>query len=158
MTFDPIGIIYTPFEDPQATPRYPRMAAGAQGTIELLPQYTDGLKDLDGFERIWVVFQFHKSTGSQLLVRPPFDPDNTHGVFATRSPNRPNPIGISCVRLVRVQGNMLCVADVDMLNGTPILDIKPYVPITDFFEVSRIGWFTGKGEWPPVEDDANSQG
>ena len=105
------------------------------------------------------VFQFHKSTGSQLLVRPPFDPDNIHGVFATRSPNRPNPICISCIRLVRVQGNMLCVADVDMLNGTPILDIKPYVPKADVFDVTRIGWLEGKGENPPTPvDDANSQG
>ena len=80
------------------------------------------------------------------------------GVLAIRSPCRPNPIGITVAEILSIEGNRIKVTGLDALNGTPILDIKPYVPITDFFEVSRIGWFTGKGEWPPVEDDANSQG
>lgn len=144
MNIEPIGTIITPFEDPAKTPRYPRMATGVEGIVEVLPQYADGLKDLEGFERIWLLFCFHRSQGAQLLVRPPFDEQNLRGVFATRSPQRPNPIGMSCVRLVRIQGNMLCIQDVDMLNGTPLLDIKPYVPQADSFEVTRIGWFAGR--------------
>jgi len=130
------------------------MATGVEGIVEVLPQFADGLKDLEGFDRIWLLFCFHRSMGPQLLVKPPFDPEHLHGVFATRSPNRPNAIGMSCVRLKRVQGNMLCVSDVDMLNGSPLLDIKPYVPQADSFEVTRIGWLEGKDLNPPVDDSA----
>jgi len=149
---EPIGTIVTPFEDPSKTPRHPRMAAGVEGIVELLPQYAEGLKDLEGFERIWLLFCFHRSQGAKLLVRPFFDEQNFRGVFATRSPHRPNAIGMSCVRLVRVQGNMLCVQDVDMLNGTPLLDIKPYVPRMDLFEVTRIGWLEGKDTGEAIGD------
>ena len=128
------------------------MAAGVEGIVELLPQYAEGLKDLEGFERIWLLFCFHRSQGAKLLVRPFFDEQNFRGVFATRSPHRPNAIGMSCVRLVRVQGNMLCVQDVDMLNGTPLLDIKPYVPRMDLFEVTRIGWLEGKDTGEAIGD------
>ena len=144
MIIEPIGTIMTPFEDPSHTPRQPSMAAGAEGIVELLPQYAQGLKDLEGFERIWLMFWFHRAQGPELLVRPLLDEQNVRGVFATRSPRRPNAIGMSCVRLIRIQGNMLCVRDVDMLNGTPLLDIKPYVPRADSFEGTRIGWLEGK--------------
>jgi tRNA (adenine37-N6)-methyltransferase len=149
---EPIGTIITPFEDPSKTPWHPRMAAGVEGIVELLPQYAQGLKDLEGFERIWLLFCFHRSQGPQLLVRPPFDEQNLRGVFATRSPQRPNAIGMSCVRLIRVEGNMLCVHDVDMLNGTPLLDIKPYVPRADCFEATRIGWLEGKDTGETMTD------
>ena len=152
MIIEPIGTIITPFEDPSQTPRHPRMAAGARGIVEVLPKYAEGLKDLEGFERIWLLFSFHKSPGSQLLVRPPFDEQNLHGIFATRSPHRPNAIGMSCVRLIHIDGNMICVGGVDMLNGTPLLDIKPYVPRADSFEATRIGWLEGKDTGETIGD------
>ncbi len=153
MNFERIGTIYTPFEDPSKTPRNPRQAAGSRGIVELLPQYAQGLQDLEGFERIWLLFQFHVSPGPQLLVKPLLDPEHERGVFATRSPHRPNAIGLSCVHLIHVDGHMICVEGVDMLNGSPLLDIKPYVPRADCFEGARIGWLEGKVE--PILDLPN---
>jgi tRNA-Thr(GGU) m(6)t(6)A37 methyltransferase TsaA len=143
--FDSIGIIHSPFEDAQGTPIQPRAAEGVHGEVEVFSEFLEGLKDLDGFERIWLVYSFDRAVDlPSLIVHPYLDPTESHGVFATRAPARPNPIGISAVRLLGVRGNLLSVSDVDVLDGTPLLDIKPYVPQFDCFQVSRSGWMAGR--------------
>lgn len=137
--FTPIGIIHTPFEQAAGTPIQPAKGKGTKGWIAVDPAYTEGLKDLDGFERIWVLFWCDRASAVKLHVKPYMD-TQVRGVFATRAPSRPNAIGLSCVKLLKVEGNRLDIEDVDMLNGTPLLDIKPYVAKFDTFEVSRSGW------------------
>jgi tRNA-Thr(GGU) m(6)t(6)A37 methyltransferase TsaA len=147
--FTPIGIIHSPFKEPQGTPIQPKGGKGVEGTVEVFPEYSEGLKDLEGFSHIVLVFHFHLSKGYSLQVKPYLD-DKEHGVFATRAPKRPNSIGISVVRLERVEGNLLHIRDMDMIDGTPLLDIKPYVPEMNASEVERIGWLEGKTK--KVED------
>lgn len=141
--FKPIGVIHTPFKEPKDTPRSPAMGENVNGMIELYPEYEEGLADLDGFSHIQVIFFLHRSVDYKLKVVPPLD-DKPHGLFATRSPHRPNPIGISIVRLLRIEGTTLHIADLDMLDGTPLLDIKPYIPRRDRDADIRIGWLEGK--------------
>ena len=141
--YNPIGIIHTPFRDVNEMPIQPIGAKGIQGTIAIEPEYVDGIKDLEGFSHIFLIYHFHLSQGYSLRIKPFMD-DDLHGVFATRAPKRPNPIGISVVRLVRVEGTLLHIEDVDMVDGTPLLDIKPYVPEFDAFEAERIGWLSKK--------------
>lgn len=143
MNVNPIGTIRTPFREPKGAPVQPVAAGGAEGVVELDPRYAEGLRDLEGFERVWLLYWFHQAAPARMTVRPFLD-DTDRGLFATRAPCRPNPIGLSCVRLLRVEGNRLHVADVDMLDGTPLLDIKPYAPQFDHYEVSRVGWLAGK--------------
>ena len=135
----PIGVVHTPFKEPKGTPIQPTMADGASGTVTVFKEFQEGLKDLEGFERIWLICWFHLAPKARLLVTPFLD-DQQRGVFATRAPTRPNPIGISSVRLLRVDGNVLTVADVDIVDGTPLLDIKPYAPAFDCYRVKRSGW------------------
>ena len=135
----PIGVIHTPFRQATGTPIQPRMARGARGTVVVFGQFQRGLKDLEGFERVWLLYLFHRARKPRLLVTPFLD-NQKRGVFSTRAPTRPNAIGMSAVRLVRIDGNSLTVADVDMLDGTPLLDIKPYVPQFDCYKVKRTGW------------------
>jgi tRNA-Thr(GGU) m(6)t(6)A37 methyltransferase TsaA len=137
--YKPIGVIHSPFKEPKGTPIQPVGAKGVKGTVEIFPEYAEGLKDIEGFSHIILLYHFHLSKGSALIVKPYMD-NETHGVFAMRGPSRPNPIGISVVRLVKVEGNMLHIRDVDIVDGTPLLDIKPYVPEFDTREVERIGW------------------
>ena len=139
MEMSPIGVIHTPHAQPAGTPIQPRMAEGIEGTVEVYEPFVAGLDGLDGFERIWLIYWFDRSPGPRLAVTPFMD-DHERGVFACRAPCRPNPIGISCVRLLGVEGDILRVSDVDMLDGTPLLDIKPYAPHFDAFGVARIGW------------------
>jgi tRNA-Thr(GGU) m(6)t(6)A37 methyltransferase TsaA len=134
-----IGVIHSPFKEPKGTPIQPVGAKGTDGTVEVFPEYAEGLKDIEGFSHIILIYHFHLSKGSTLVVRPFMD-NEAHGVFAMRGPSRPNSIGISVVCLVRVEGNMLHVRDVDIVDGTPLLDIKPYVPEFDIREAERIGW------------------
>ena len=134
-----IGIIHTPYKKAAGTPIQAVFAEGAQGRVEVHPDYAAGLKDLDGFDRIWLIYWFDRAATCRLEVTPYMDMQ-THGVFATRAPARPNPIGISSVKLERIEGGTLYVRDVDMLDGTPLLDIKPYSPEFDCFEVARCGW------------------
>ncbi len=141
--YKPIGVIRTPFKDLKEMPIQPIGAKGIQGTIEIEPEYVDGIKDLEGFSHIFVIYHFHFSQGYSLIIKPFMD-DDLHGVFATRAPKRPNPIGISVVRLVRVEGVILHIKDVDMVDGTPLLDIKPYVPEFDALKAERIGWLFKK--------------
>jgi len=137
--YKPIGVIHTPFKEPKGTPIQPTAAKGANGVVEIFPEYTEGLKDIEDFSHIILLYHFHLSKGATLLAKPFMD-NETHGVFAIRGPSRPNPIGISVVRLVGVEGNMLNIQDVDIVDGTPLLDIKPYIPEFDIKEVERIGW------------------
>jgi tRNA-Thr(GGU) m(6)t(6)A37 methyltransferase TsaA len=137
--YKPIGIIHSPFKEPKGTPIQPAGANGTNGTVEIFPAYAEGLKDIEGFSHIILLYHFHLSKEPTLLAKPFMD-NETHGVFAMRGPSRPNPIGISVVRLVRVEGNMLHIRDVDIVDGTPLLDIKPYIPEFDIRAVERIGW------------------
>ena len=139
MRVRPIGVIRTPFKEPEGTPIQPAMADGARGAVTVFEEFQDGLKDLEGFERIWLIYWFHRAPEVRLLVTPFLD-DHERGIFATRAPARPNPIGMSSVRLLRVEGNVLTVADVDVIDGTPLLDIKPYAPAFDCHKVKRSGW------------------
>jgi len=139
--YKPIGVIHSPFRDVKGMPIQPAGARGVAGTVEILPEYCAGLKDVDGFSHIILIYHFHLSGQYSLEVRPYMD-NNRRGVFATRIPGRPNPIGISVVRLVRVEGCTLHIRDVDILDNTPLLDIKPYVPEFDIREVERTGWLS----------------
>jgi len=138
-----IGIIHSPFKEPKGTPIQPAGAKGVNGTVEIFPEYAEGLKDIEGFSHIALLYHFHLSKGAALIVKPYMDSE-AHGVFAMRGPSRPNAIGISVVRLVKVEGNILHIQDVDIVDGTPLLDIKPYVPEFDMREVARIGWLENK--------------
>jgi len=141
--YKPIGIIHTPFKDVKEMPIQPIGAKGIQGTINIEPEYVDGIKDLEGFSHVFLIYHFHLSQGYSLQIEPFMD-DDLHGVFATRAPKRPNPIGISVVRLARVEEGLLHIEDVDMVDGTPLLDIKPYVPEFDALKAERIGWLFKK--------------
>jgi tRNA-Thr(GGU) m(6)t(6)A37 methyltransferase TsaA len=142
-TFSPIGIIRTPFSTLEDMPIQPSGAQAVEGTILLESQYEAGLRDLDGFSHIILLYHFHRSSGYRLTVKPFLDTAE-RGLFSTRAPRRPNPIGLSIVSLVRIDGLALHVHDVDMLDGTPLLDIKPWVPAFDVRENARAGWLDEK--------------
>jgi tRNA (adenine37-N6)-methyltransferase len=135
----PIGVIHTPFKELENMPIQPSGAAGIRGTVDLFPEFAEGLKDLDGFSHLILLYHFHESRGYKLIVTPFLDSEQ-RGVFATRAPKRPNPIGLSIVSLVQIRGSSLEIDNVDVLDGTPLLDIKPYVPEFDLQENCRIGW------------------
>ena len=139
MTLTQIGIIHTPFTSAAGTPIQPSAAAGAIGTVEVFDAYAAGLLDLEGFDRIWLLYWFDRTSAPKLRVVP-YKDDREHGLFATRAPCRPTPIGMSAVRLVSIEGTTIRIADADMLDGTPLVDIKPYVPSFDVYPVSRCGW------------------
>ena len=137
--YKPIGIIHSPYKQPKGTPIQPAGAKGINGRVEVFPEYAEGLKDVEGFSHIILIYHFHLSKASSLKAKPYMN-SKAHGVFAMRGPSRPNPIGISVVRLVRIEDNILHIQDVDIVDGTPLLDIKPYVPGFDVREVDKIGW------------------
>ena len=137
--FDTIGIIHTPFEETSGMPIQPAAGMGVEGTVEVFEEYRDGLKDLDGFSHVILIYHFHRSRGFSLEVTPFLDTEK-RGLFATRAPSRPCPIGLSIVELERVENDVLHIRNVDMLDGTPLLDIKPYVPEVDGNASVRIGW------------------
>src|ERR1035437_7089162 len=139
MTLIPIGIIHSPHRQATGTPVQAALATGVRGTLEVLPEYAAGLRDLEGFERIWLVYWFDRAKPAELGVAPYLD-TTPRGLFATRAPCRPNPIGLSCVRLLEGGGNILHVDGLDILDGTPLLDIKPYLPAFDALEAKRVGW------------------
>ncbi len=143
--FHPIGVLHTPFTTREDMPIQPSGAGGVQGTLELAPAFQPGLQDLAGFSHLFLIYVFHKASGVQLTVTPFLDA-TPRGVFATRSPKRPNPIGLSVVRLIAIEDTRLMLEDVDMLDGTPVLDIKPYVPAFDQPETVRIGWLAGRDQ------------
>ncbi len=138
-TCRPIGIIHSEHITPSETPIQPIYAKGCKGYAEIFPEYTDGLKDLDGFSHIYILFHLHKSGPVKLHVKPFLDTE-IRGVFSTRAPSRPNPIGMSIVELVSVEGNRLNLSGLDILDGTPVIDIKPYTARFDKIESTRNGW------------------
>jgi tRNA-Thr(GGU) m(6)t(6)A37 methyltransferase TsaA len=139
ITYCQIGTIHSQFSKPKGTPIQPVAGKGISGTVEVFHAFAGGLKDLDGFSHIILVYHFHLSKKYSLEVVPFLD-NQSHGVFSTRAPARPNPIGISVVRLVGIEENKLLVEDMDIVNGTPLLDIKPYIPGFDSGETSQTGW------------------
>jgi len=139
ITFYPIGIIHSPHNDLTGMPIQPKAAAGVKGSVVVDPDYQEGLRDLEGFSHVILLFHFHQAKSPDMLVKPFLD-DVKRGLFATRAPRRPNGIGISVVRLLAVKRNILEIENVDILDGTPLLDIKPYVPDFDHQEEFRIGW------------------
>lgn len=150
--YKPIGIIHSPFREPKGTPIQPAGGKDIDGTVEVFPEYAEGLKDLEGFSHIILIFHFHLSRGVSLKAKPYMD-NEERGIFAIRGPRRPNPIGISTVRLVRIEENILHIKDLDMIDGTPLLDIKPYVPEFDIQEVVKIGWLEKNVHKLPTSKD-----
>ncbi len=144
-TFSTIGIINSPFDEPVNMPIQSVSAAGVSGTVEIYDEFVSGLKDIEGFSHIILLYAFHRSDGYKLQVKP-FLEDVVHGVFAVRAPNRPNPIGFSIVKLIKKDKNILHIENIDVLNGTPLLDIKPYVPEFDCFNDAASGWVTNHRE------------
>jgi tRNA-Thr(GGU) m(6)t(6)A37 methyltransferase TsaA len=137
----PIGVIHSPYHAGRA----PYQGCGREEIceVEVFEQFAEGLKDIEGFSHIVLIYWFHKSRGYSLMVRTPWD-TKPHGLFTTRSPNRPCPLGLSVVRLVARKGNTLKVKDLDAIDGTPLLDIKPYVPTVDEKSDIKVGWLEGK--------------
>jgi tRNA-Thr(GGU) m(6)t(6)A37 methyltransferase TsaA len=149
-SFHPIGVVRSPYAKRIDAPHQPTVVAGtetggpAEATLELDPSLpATALRDLEGFERLWLIFAFHLSEGWAPLVQPPRGPRTKRGVLATRSPHRPNALGLSCVELLGVEDRTLRLRGVDLLDGTPVLDIKPYVPYADAFPEARAGWIDG---------------
>ena len=137
--YRPIGIVHSPFKRPNGTPIQSTAAKGIEGTVEIFPEYAEGLEGLEGFSHVILLYHFHLSKRSSLKVVPYMD-DRAHGVFSTRAPSRPNPLGMSVLRLVGINGRTLHVQDVDIVDGTPLLDIKPYVPEFDLRNTEKVGW------------------
>jgi tRNA-Thr(GGU) m(6)t(6)A37 methyltransferase TsaA len=150
--YKPIGIIHSPFREHKGTPIQPAGGKDIEGTVEVFPEYAEGLKDVEGFSHIILIFHFHLSRGVSLKAKPYMD-NEERGIFAIRGPRRPNPIGISIVRLVRIEENILHIKDLDMIDGTPLLDIKPYVPEFDIQEVVKIGWLEKNVHKLPTSKD-----
>lgn len=138
-TPQPIAFIRSPFKEASAIPRGPGAQHTAEGVIELMQDFEPGLKDIEGFSHLFVLWVFDRSTDYDLIAHPPTDERRPHGVFATRSPRRPNPIGLTVVELLRREGAFLRVRGVDMLDGTPVLDIKPYLSSVPAEQLRR-GW------------------
>ena len=139
INYEPIGYIKSPHKKAEGTPIQTGGAEGIEGELELLSEYQDGLKDLEGFSHIILLYHCHKA-GETKLVRKPFMDEKEHGIFSIRAPSRPNSIGLSVVRLTGIEDNILKIKDLDILDGTPVLDIKPYVPEMDVKDVTSIGW------------------
>ena len=139
ISYEPIGIIHSPFPGIENVPIQPTAAAGILGTVEVFAEFAAGLKDLEGFSHIILLYHFHRVTQSRLVVTPFLDQE-LRGLFATRAPARPNPIGLSVVKLLSIEANVLQIENVDIVDGTPLLDIKPYVPEFDHYKVQRTGW------------------
>jgi len=142
VTYQPIGIIHSPFNRLEDMPIQPTSETSGSGIVEIFPQFAAGLKDLDGFSHIYLLYHFHKAGQFRLTVTPFLDQE-PRGVFATRAPSRPNPIGLSLVELVRIENTLLYVHGLDVLNETPLLDVKPYVPQFESPSDVRIGWLEG---------------
>jgi tRNA (adenine37-N6)-methyltransferase len=141
LSYHSIGIIHSPFKETAGMPIQAVAAQSIAGTIDLDPDYRDGLKDIEGFSHLILLYHLHLVQSSKLIVIPFLD-DEPHGIFATRAPRRPNPIGLSIVRLIKVEDVTLHIQDIDIADGSPLIDIKPYVPAFDERADVRIGWFT----------------
>lgn len=147
MDIQPIGIIHSPHRSPADCPIQPAFAAEAEGRIEVFPEFAAGLQDIESFSHLYLLYAFDRA-GAVELVRPTFLDDAPHGIFATRHPARPNGIGLSVVRLVQREDNLLVVSGIDVLDGTPLLDLKPYLPRYDAVPSASMGWAAGLA-WRP---------
>jgi tRNA-Thr(GGU) m(6)t(6)A37 methyltransferase TsaA len=143
VVYKPIGVVHSPFKEPRDVPIQSAAARGVTGYVEVAREYVEGLRDVEGFSHLILVYHCHLAQDYSLLVKPFLD-DSLHGVFSTRAPSRPNPVGVSIVRLTKKEENILHIQDVDIIDGTPLLDIKPFVPHFDQRETEKIGWLTEK--------------
>lgn len=143
-TMKPIGVIHSPFDDKSQTPIQPTRSR-AVGKVEVFPEFSVGLQDMEGFSHIFLLYVFHRSVGYSLQVKPFLD-DKLRGLFSTRHPCRPNPIGLSIVRLMARRDNILEIEGVDVWDGTPLLDIKPYVPDFDVRTDVKNGWYAQRNK------------
>lgn len=158
LEYRPIGIIHTPFKTPEGTPIQPPGGREESAVVEVFPEYVEGLRDLDGFSHLILLYHCHRAGPVRLTVKPFLD-DARHGLFATRAPARPNAIGLSVVRLVRVEGGSLFIREVDIVDGSPLLDIKPYVPRFDTRAAERTGWLeTQAHKTEEARDDGRFSG
>jgi tRNA-Thr(GGU) m(6)t(6)A37 methyltransferase TsaA len=142
-SYRPIGIIHSPFKGRDGTPIQPIGGKGIKAEVKVFPEYLEGLQDLEGFSHIILLYHCHLSKDYRLKVKPFLD-DVERGLFATRAPARPNPIGLSVVRLIQVERASLSIQDIDIIDKTPLLDIKPFVPDFDLRKVVRTGWLEKK--------------
>jgi tRNA-Thr(GGU) m(6)t(6)A37 methyltransferase TsaA len=147
LVINPVGIIRSSFANKEDAPIQGAFVPAAVGQVELFPDYTAGLKDIGGFSHLILIYHFDRA-GEVDLVRPTFLDDEPHGIFATRHPCRPNGIGLTIVRLIEHEGNILTVSGIDVLDGTPLIDIKPYIPRFDAYPEAIPGWFAGKEPRP----------
>ncbi len=143
ITYSPIGYFRTPYKEVKGMPIQPIGGKDVEGYIEVLPEFSAGLKDLEGFSHVIVLSHLHKIVGHDLIVKPFLD-TKLHGIFATRSPKRPNPVGLSIMRLKAISGSRVILQGIDILDQTPVIDIKPYVADFDQCNADRFGWFEGK--------------
>ena len=150
--YEPIGVVHSPFKEPEGAPIQPSRAKNAAGTVKVFREFADGLCDLDGFSHIILLCHLHK-TGDFRLKVVPFLDTQLRGLFATRAPSRPNPIGLSVVKLIGIEENTLAIQGVDLLEGTPVLDIKPYVVEFDDRGQIREGWLEHARRQTNVADD-----
>jgi len=141
--YKPIGLIHSDYKEKEGVPIQGALAKNSKGTVEVYPEYQAGMKDLDGFSHIILIYHFHRSKGYSLLARPFLD-DKHRGIFAIRAPKRPNPIGLSIVKLEKIVENILYVSEVDIIDNTPLLDIKPYISKIDRRNNTRDGWIAEK--------------
>jgi tRNA-Thr(GGU) m(6)t(6)A37 methyltransferase TsaA len=143
ITIEPIGIIHSPHQKKEDIPIQGAFKPEGVGTVEVFDKYAEGLTDVEGFSHLLIIYYFHKSKGYSLLGKPYLE-DKLHGIFAIRSPHRPNHLGVSVVKLIERKGNLLEIGEIDVFDKTPLLDIKPYVPKFDKRKDVRIGWLEGK--------------
>jgi tRNA (adenine37-N6)-methyltransferase len=145
ITYHPIGIVHSPFKTPENVPIQHTGAKGETATLEIRPEFSEGLKDLEGFSHIMLIYHLHKVESYKLKVIPFLD-TMERGIFSTRAPIRPNPIGLTVVKLLKIEGNILTVENIDIIDNTPLLDIKPCLPMIDDLQEIKLGWLTGKIE------------
>jgi tRNA (adenine37-N6)-methyltransferase len=141
--YKPIGIIHSPFKTPENVPIQHTGAKGERGTIEIYPEFAEGLADLEGFSHIMLLFHMHLVEYHKLKVIPFLDTVE-RGIFSTRAPVRPNPIGMTIVKLIKIENNLITVENIDMIDQTPLLDIKPCLPMIDDLQDIKLGWLSGK--------------
>jgi len=142
VVFDPIGVIHTPYKKPADMPVQGALYPESEGHVNVYPRFAEGLKDIEGFSHLILIYYFHRVDNYTLISRP-YNDNTPRGIFSIRGPRRPNPIGMTVVRLDKVEDNVLYISGVDMVDGTPLLDIKPYFPDIDAHVAERTGWAQG---------------
>lgn len=146
INYTPIGYVSASFKSPQNAPIQPSGASGSDAYITIKPELITGLQDIGGFSHLIIIYHFHLAKAAKLICQPFLD-NQTHGIFAIRGPNRPNPIGLSIVELKVVEANVITIGRNDMVDGTPVLDIKPYVVDFDCYPTAAKGWLEGKAQY-----------